>query len=96
MKDYASAQQNFVMMVSLFGHRRGFVYASEGMENQHQSEQQVVQQMLATLDLEGMVVTADVLHCKKNGRLPAPAKGLLPLDGEGESTDVTQRPETGE
>lgn len=70
MQDYASAQQNFVMMVSLFGHRRGFVYASEGMENQHQSEQQVVQQMLATLDLEGVVVTADALHCQKK-RSPA-------------------------
>ena len=70
MKDYASAQQNFVMMVSLFGHRRGFVYASEGMENQHQSEQQVVQQMLATLDLEGVVVTAEALHCQKK-RSPA-------------------------
>ncbi|NEQ47650.1 MAG: hypothetical protein F6K00_30550 [Leptolyngbya sp. SIOISBB] len=40
------------------------------MENQHQSEQQVVQQMLATLDLEGVLVTADALHCQKK-RSPA-------------------------
>lgn len=63
--DYASNQQNFVMLVSVFSHKRGFVLHSQPMENKQISEQQVVQQLLSTLDLRGAVVTADALHCQK-------------------------------
>jgi predicted transposase YbfD/YdcC len=53
------------MLVSFFSHQQGFVYASQVMENKQISEQQVVQQMLMTLQLQGAVVTADALHCQK-------------------------------
>lgn len=64
---YDSAQQNFVMLVSLFSHKRGVVLHSQPMENKHVSEQHLVQQLLEVLHLRGAVMTADALHCQKNG-----------------------------
>ncbi len=37
----------------------------QAMQNKQHSEQQVVAQMLATLDLQAAVVTMDALHCQK-------------------------------
>ncbi len=37
----------------------------QAMQNKQHSEQQVVVQMLATLDLQAAVVTMDALHCQK-------------------------------
>lgn len=65
LSDYDTAQQNFVMLVSLFSHQRRLVLHSQPMENKHISEQNLVQQLLATLNLKGAVVTADALHCQK-------------------------------
>ena len=65
VSNYDNAQQNFVMLVSVFSHKRGVVFHSQPMENKAISEQQVLQQILAVLDLNGAVLTADALHCQK-------------------------------
>jgi hypothetical protein len=59
------ATQNFISIVSLFSHQRGFVDQMQAMQNKQHSEQQVVEQMLATLDLQAAVMTMDALHCQK-------------------------------
>jgi len=63
--EYDQATQNFVSVVSVFSHECGFVYQMQAMENQHQSEQSVVQHLLASLSLDAAVVTMDALHCQK-------------------------------
>lgn len=65
VSNYDNAQQNFVMLVSVFSHKRGVVFHSQPMENQVTSEQHVVQQILSVLDLKGAVLTGDALHCQK-------------------------------
>lgn len=65
VSEYNQATQNFVSIVSVFSHECGFVYQMQAMENQHQSEQSVVQQLLASLNLDAVVVTMDALHCQK-------------------------------
>jgi hypothetical protein len=65
LTDLDQATQNFISIVSLFSDQRGFVYQMQAMENKQLSEQQVVEQMLATLDLQAAVVTMDALHCQK-------------------------------
>jgi len=63
--EYDQATQNFISVVSIFSHECGFVYQMQAMENQHQSEQSVVQQLLVSLKLDAVVVTMDALHCQK-------------------------------
>ena len=63
--NHDNAQQNFVMLVSVFSHKRGVVLHSQPMENKVVSEQHVVQQILQALDLNGAVLTADALHAQK-------------------------------
>lgn len=65
VSEYDQATQNFVSVVSVFSHECGFVYQMQAMENQHQSEQSVVQQLLTSLKLDAVVVTMDALHCQK-------------------------------
>lgn len=71
VSDYDTHQQNFVMLVSVFSHKRGLVLHSQPMHNKATSEQHVVQQILGVLNLQGAVVTADALHCQKNGQAVA-------------------------
>jgi hypothetical protein len=65
LSDHDQATQNFLTIVSLFSHQRGFVYQMQAMENQQVSEQAIVEQMLASLELQAAVVTMDALHCQK-------------------------------
>ena len=65
---YNKAEQNFIMLVSVFSHKRRVVLHAQPMENKHSSEEHVVQAMLAALDLNGAIVTLDALHTKKNDR----------------------------
>ena len=62
---YNKAEQNFIMLVSVFSQKRGVVIHAQPMENKYNSEEQVVQAMLAALELNGAVVTLDALHTKK-------------------------------
>ncbi len=61
-----TAYQNFINMVSLYSSRQGVVLASQQLESKHNSELKVVQTILEALQLEGVVLTLDALHCQKN------------------------------
>lgn len=65
MTDYASRYQNFVSLVSLFANRLGLVLTARQMNNRQESEILTVQRLIAQLDLKGMVLTMDALHCQK-------------------------------
>ena len=61
-----TAYQNFVSLVSVYSHQPGVVLAAQQFESKKSSELQVVQTILETLQLEGVVFTMDALHCQKN------------------------------
>ena len=64
--DYNSKYQNFISLVSLFLNRTGIALKVYQMENRSQSEITVVRQLVQELELKGIVVSMDALHCKKN------------------------------
>ena len=57
--------QNFVGVVSLYSHRHRLVIAQTDYQNKLESEISVVQSLLETLELSGVTVTFDALHCQK-------------------------------
>ncbi len=65
VKDYDKSYQNFVSMVSIFGQKRGQVIKIAKLHNSKTSEIPTVEQLIKTLDLEGLVLSMDALHCQK-------------------------------
>lgn len=65
VSNYDKAYQDFVNVVSVFSTRQGIALALEQFRNKESSEIAVVQALLATLQLEGVVFTFDSLHCQK-------------------------------
>lgn len=65
MSEYSSAYQNFVSLVSVFAHQRQQVLKVAQFENQKTSEIPIIQTLIQTLDLKGVVLTLDALHCQK-------------------------------
>jgi DDE_Tnp_1-associated len=63
--NYNSGSQNFVSLVSVFASKRGLVLGMEKFENKSESEIQVVQHLIAALDLKDAVFSFDSLHCQK-------------------------------
>lgn len=59
------AHQNFVSVVSVYSQRRGLVVAQRAFENGKGSEIQVVESLLAELQMSGVVFTMDALHAQK-------------------------------
>jgi hypothetical protein len=57
--------QNFVSVVSVYSHQHRVILAQQSFENKVRSEIQVVEQLLTELDLTGVVVSMDALHCQK-------------------------------
>lgn len=66
MIDYNTKYQNFINLVSLFMDRTGMVLKVQQMQSQKLSEIAVVQQLIHELELRGIVISMDALHCKKN------------------------------
>ena len=60
-----SSYQNFVSMVSVYSHERGWVVRHKVMENQHGSEIEVVEELVKELSGSQIVITTDALHCQK-------------------------------
>ena len=58
--------QNFVAVVSAFGHQSGLVYGMQSYENGKSSEVEALCQLIAQLGLTDKVFTMDALHAKKN------------------------------
>lgn len=65
VSNYDKAYQDFVNVVSVFSSRQGVAIALEQFRNKENSEIAVVQALLASLQLEGVVFTFDSLHCQK-------------------------------
>nr|MDZ8038351.1 ISAs1 family transposase [Nostoc sp. CreGUA01] len=65
VQNYNSSSQNFVSIVSVFASKRGLVLGIEKFENKDKSEIQVVQNLIAALDIKGAVFSFDSLHCQK-------------------------------
>jgi hypothetical protein len=57
--------QDFINVVSVFNTRCGVAIALQQFHNKESSEIAVVQALLATLKLQGVVFTFDSLHCQK-------------------------------
>jgi predicted transposase YbfD/YdcC len=60
-----SSYQNFVSLVSVYSHTRGWVVRHKVMENQHRSEIEIVEELMRELSGCQIVITADALHCQK-------------------------------
>ena len=63
---HKDAEQNFVSLVSMFGHHASRVIGVMPMQNKRESEQGVVRRLLEALNLQGVGVTMDALHAQKN------------------------------
>lgn len=63
--NYKTEYQNFVSIVSVFASQRGLVIGLDKLENQEGSEIVTVQNLIAALDIQGVVLSLDALHCQK-------------------------------
>ena len=63
-----NSQQAFRALVSVFAHHRGMIIATQRVEHAKESEIGVVQTLIETLDLHGVIYTLDALHCQKKRR----------------------------
>lgn len=82
IRDYSASSQDFTAVVSVYLARQRAVLASAAYRNKQVSEGQVARELLALLEMEQAVVTADALHAQKNsGPAPLP-RPALPAQGE--------------
>lgn len=58
--------QNFISVVSAFGHQSGMVYGMKSFENGKGGEPEALRTLVGQLGLSGKVFTMDALHTKKN------------------------------
>jgi len=63
--DGKNEKQNFISMVSVFSQKRKQVLTQQKYQNKKNSEIGVVQGLLEELDLQGITLTMDALHCQK-------------------------------
>lgn len=66
LSHYRASYQNFVNVVSVYSHQHGVVLALKQFENKATSELRVVQTLLETLRVSGVVFTMNALHTQKN------------------------------
>jgi 1,4-dihydroxy-2-naphthoate octaprenyltransferase len=59
--------QQFVNLVSVFSHSQGIVVAMEQYQSNQGSEIEVVQRLIAALNLQAVTDTLDAVHAQKNG-----------------------------
>lgn len=65
VKNFKNECQNFVSIVSVFASKRGLILGMNKLENKHESEIVTVQNLIQTLDIRGVVLSLDSLHCQK-------------------------------
>lgn len=58
--------QNFVAVVSAFGHKSGMVYGMQSYESGKSGEVPATQNLITKLGLLGKIYSMDAAHCKKN------------------------------
>lgn len=62
------AHQQFVNLVSVFSQSQGIVVALEQFRSNEGSEIEVVQRLIAALELQAVTYTLDAAHCQKNSK----------------------------
>lgn len=60
-----SSTQNFVSVVSAFGHRSGLVFGMKAFENGKSGESEALRQLVERLGMQDKVFTMDALHSQK-------------------------------
>jgi predicted transposase YbfD/YdcC len=60
----------------------------EKLENRKDSEGKTVEELLAILDLKGVIFTMDALHCKKNAAQNRKGRKSLLSQGKRQSTQT--------
>jgi hypothetical protein len=58
-------QQNFVNLVSMYCSRVGVALFSVALNNKEKSEIVALRELIAALDMDGVVISADAIHCQK-------------------------------
>jgi len=61
-----TALQNFISVVSAFGHQSGMVYGMKSFENGKGGEPEALRTLVGQLGLSEKVFTMDAIHTKKN------------------------------
>jgi predicted transposase YbfD/YdcC len=77
----------FIAQVTLYSKALGAAIAQATFDTRENHERAVLQELLSTMDLEGVLIQADALHTQKPFSAPHGAGGRLPLDGESKPTD---------
>jgi len=62
--NYDNNSQSFVNIVSLFSTKKGVVIALKKFDSKTGSEIHIVQNLIEALDLSGVVITLDAVHCQ--------------------------------
>lgn len=57
--------QNFIAVVSAFGHKSGIVYGMETYENAKSAESQTLRDLVTKLGFTDVIFTMDALHIQK-------------------------------
>jgi hypothetical protein len=65
VSDAHGAMQAFQCFLSVYSQRHGVVHSLQRYEHGHSGEIPVLQQLIATLDLKGVTLSVDALHCQK-------------------------------
>lgn len=65
IEHYNTKQQKFINLVSAFSSKRKQVLGFDLVENDKESEIPKIRDLIKLLDLQGVVFTADALHCQK-------------------------------
>lgn len=61
-----NGNERFVGLVNLFAVEQGVALKLQALTEANNSEIKVVQELLETLQLDGLIITMDALHAQKN------------------------------
>ena len=65
LKHAGNKRQDFVQLVSLFGHQSRLVVAQQEVHHSKAQEAQVIRDLVKALDAKGLIISLDALHCQK-------------------------------
>lgn len=63
--NYDRKHQNFVSLVSMYCSRVGVVLSARAMNNKERGEIETLRELIESLDITGVIITADAMHCQK-------------------------------
>jgi len=77
--DYDRKYQNFVSVVSMYCSRAGVVLSAGALNNKEKSEMEAVRELIAWLDITGVIITTDAMHCQKKLYLSSLTRAMTML-----------------